>query len=149
MILAEVPSLAAQNITALNDYKYVTVQPASGNVSVPRFEKLNPDIESGIRQLLKHYKVPVSNNRKEAIDKGANNCEVLTCVYAISFRQGMMFNAIINYSMHFTDCNEKEVLVLSGKKSVGAAIGAKGYVGLFAYLMKQFKYTYAYKAGPK
>ena len=141
---------SAQDITALNNYKFITIIPASANVGIPRFEKLNADIESGIRQLLNRHKIPVVNSRKDAIDKGANNCEILTCVYSLSYRQGMMFNAIINYSLHFTDCNDKQVLVLSGKSSVGAAVGAKGYVKLFSRLFKPYHtYKYDYKAATK
>jgi hypothetical protein len=147
MVFVQIQSTKAQDITSLNYYKYITVQPASANVAVPRFEKLSPDIEYGIRQLLKHNKIPVLNNRKDATDKGINNCEILTCVYSINYQTGMMYNAIITYSLHFNDCNNKEVLVLTGKKSVGVAIGSEGYVKLFTALMKPYSsYIYAYKA---
>jgi len=152
VILLAVISLQgiAQNITVLNNYKLVALRPAATNNIIPRFEKIQPDLESGIKDVLRHHKLPVMSNQQEVAEKGIKPCEIINCTYYIHYATGMMYNAIVTYSLKFTDCQEKEILVLNGKKSVGAAVGAKGYTELFKELLKPYlAYAYTYDSGTK
>jgi len=139
-------SVHAQNINVLDKYVCVSLRPASTNTAVPDYEKLQPDLESGIKDLLRKNKIPVLKNQQEAADKGWKKCEILICTYELHYSTGMMFNANITCSLHFITCDEKEIFSISGKKMVPAVVGAKGYLGLFTTLMKPYgTYVYAFK----
>ena len=126
----------AQDSSALQNFKYVVLHPDPKNNNAPDYQKFRSNLEDGIKDLLVRSKIPMLKYQKEATEKKLQDCDTLTCTYAITYATGLMLNAKIKCSLTFTDCHKKEVYVISDSKMTGAVAGADAYLKVFAKIIK-------------
>ena len=127
--------IQAQDSSAAQNFKYVVLHADHKNNAAPDYQKFRTNLEDGIKELLVRSKVPMLKYQKEATEKKLQDCDTLTCTYAINYTNGMMLNAKIKCSLTFTDCHKKEVYVISDSKMTGAGAGADAYLKVFAKLI--------------
>jgi len=128
-------NIRAQDSSALQNFKYVVLHADHKNNGEPDYPKFRANLEDGIKELLMHAKVPMLKYQKEAAEKKLQDCDTLTCTYAIDYSTGMMLNAKIKCTLTFTDCYKKEVYVISESKMTGAVATADAYLKVFAKII--------------
>lgn len=118
-------------------YPVTAVLEAGGhNLEVPDFQKFKTELEAGIKKMLLKDSIQVLKFNRDSTTARLGNCNLLTCLYKISYTPGMMLNAKIECALSFTDCHKKEIFTVSDHKMVGAVAGMKEYLKLFEKLVK-------------
>jgi hypothetical protein len=130
-------TIHAQDSSSVKHPKYyVLLFGAKGNGEAPRYSNFRSALETDIKKLIAKQGLVVLKNRKEAIDKGLNDCEILNCTYTINYATGLMLNAKLEGGLGFTDCNKLELYTTSAKRMAGAVAGEKSYMKLFSKMIK-------------
>jgi len=118
-------------------YPVTVVLEAGGhNLEAPDFQKFKSELEAGIKKLLVKDSIQVLKFNRDSTTARLADCNLLTCLYKISYTPGMMLNAKIECGFSFTDCHKKEIFTVSDSKMVGAVAGMSNYLKLFEKLVK-------------
>jgi hypothetical protein len=118
-----------------NDAVTVVLEAGGHNVEAPQFENFKPDLEAALKKLLMNDSMKVLKFNHDSTAMRLANCNLLTCLYKITYAPGRMLNANIECALSFTDCHKKEVLTVSTKQMTGAVAGMKNYLRLFEKLI--------------